>query len=798
MKISLKLKIILGIAVFLAFIFAGFFYLMMMGINNDIKSHDKDAVAQSKMAYDSLMDEETRMLKMGLANMLENEKVKDIFLEKDRQKLYEFVKPLFDKQKDELGVTHWLFHEPDGNVFLRVHSPEIFGMPSLEKITLAKAEETQSWGVGMELGLAGFALRVVHPYCKDGRLIGYMEYGEDIAPFLDRMKKQTGNNTAMMAKKSGIDAGQWRIFRESRGLRNNYDDMQNFVMLGATDEELVGAKSNCFTEQMLENVSADGNIFNEFNLGGKNYQCGGFAMIDANGKAAGAVVEIRDTAAETTATNKTKYILLAVSIFSIPMLSFIIMIIVDKIIILPLKKLITGANEIKGGNLEKVITVDSRDEIGQLGTAFNEMTARIKESYSGLEKKVVEKTAELSKILKEMSVKNKTLEDSQKAILEILKDLEESNKAIEEEKARYKAERDRGEGILRYLHAIGEGVVAVDCGGRMNFINLTAAKMISRAEGSPLIGKKYANEFTFVVGRGDDKKKISPVEEVFKIAGVYDFPQNCYLIAGSKNIPVSGSFAPIIKNGKVLGVVGVFQDITERYKIDKEKDDFLSIAAHQLRTPLTGVRWTIESLLDGDAGKLPEKANGYLNQIFENNQRLITLVNDLLDVSRINMGKAKEEAVPVNVCKTINEVVRTMDGLAKERGVAVSFEKVCALNPEVKTYPKYLFQALENLVSNAIKYTPKGGSVIIAVNFKKDTVLISVADTGIGIPKKDQEKIFSKFFRASNAVLKETEGSGLGLNVVKSFIEESGGRVSFESREGKGTTFLITFPVYKT
>jgi signal transduction histidine kinase len=252
-----------------------------------------------------------------------------------------------------------------------------------------------------------------------------------------------------------------------------------------------------------------------------------------------------------------------------------------------------------------------------------------------------------------------------------------------------------------------------------------------------------------------------------------------------------------MKDGKILGVVSVFQDITERYNLEKEKDDFISIAAHQLRTPLSGIRWMIESLLEGDDGELTEEAKKSLEQMYENNQRLVILVNDLLDVSRINMGKSKEEPMLVNVSKTLEEAIEGLKGLAEERGVMISHEKVFALDPKIKIAPRQFFQALENLISNAIKYTPRDGNVKITADFKKDKVIITVSDSGIGIPKNDQENIFRKFFRASNAVLKETEGSGLGLNVVKSFLEGAGGRIWFESQEGKGTTFFIELPTSK-
>jgi signal transduction histidine kinase len=801
MKLSIKSKILSVIMGFLIILFAGFLYLIVKEANKTADLHNMEGVAHAKKSFDILVEEETRMMKLGLLNMMENNDIKKIFLEKDRQKLYEYVKPFFDQQKDNLGITHWLFHEPDKNVFLRVHSPDLFGMPTQERKTITHSEKEKSWGVGVELGAVGFAQRVVHPYYDGNELIGYVEYGEDIAPLLERMKGETGDNVAMVAKKSSINADQWKSFRESKGLRNNYDDMPNFVMLGTTNEMLVDFRNNCFTEQFLNDISETGGICNRLKLNGRSYVCGGFPMIGADGEKVGAVLVVRDTTDEIATTNKSEYTIFTIAIFATILIAFAIIVILNKIIVLPLERLRNSVEEINEKNLTTFIKIDSYDEIGRLASAFNGMNDRIEKSYLSLEEKIREKTAELTKILNDTVTKNRTLESSKKAMFNILEDFDEGKKEIAQKNTMLqsaltslKVERDRGEGILRYLHSIGEGVMATDTDGVLTFINLAAAKMSSHRKESPLIGKKYLDEFPFFIGSGSDAKLIDPAAEAIKSMSVYVLPRECYLSVHFLKIYVSGSFSPIIKDGKVLGVVSVFQDITERHIIDKEKDDFLSVAAHQLRTPLAGIRWEIEMLLEGDAGELPAEAKELLDQIFENNQRLVVLVNDLLDVSRINMGKSKEDVSLVDVCGVMSESIKSLDGLAKERKINISFEKECVGLPRVKMGPKHLFNAIENLISNAIKYTPSGGNVTVKAELKGEKVLISVTDTGIGIPEKDQEKIFKKFFRASNAALKETEGSGLGLNVVKSFIEEASGKIWFESQEGKGTTFIIELP----
>lgn len=792
---SIKKKILPAIVVFVIFLCALFFFYDFFRKNQEMKSRNTKNLSEIRHSFDGFLVAESKMLKLGLVNLMKCDVIKKLFLEKDRAKLYEHARPFFEEQKNLAGITHWIFYEPDGSVFLRMHKPESFGMPNQKRSTFLRAEETKSWGTGLELGLFGFVQRAVHPYYQNGQLIGYMELGEDITLILEGMKKETKSDFALVAFKHSVDHENWRNFVEDSKARDNYNDMRDFVILGSTNQELINAENKCFSESALKSLSENGEILNRIEFNEKNYVCGAFLLTDAKNEKSGAIVVATDITSEMKALNRARFNIFLLSIGATIAIYLILMGLVNRKVIYPLRKLTFTAREINEKNLERKIIVGDRDEIGLLAEAFNDMTAkignyqkRLNKEKEWLKKQVEEKTSELKNRVSK-------LEDTKKAMVSILEDVEESRKQIELEKSRYKIERDRSEGILRYLQSIGEGVVVTNENKLLTFINLTAAKTICQDQCHLLIGKEYSNFFVFVAKKEGREIQIEPLEEVRQKREVYHLPHDCFLVIRDKKIPIVGSVGPIIKNNELIGIVTVFQDITERYKIEKEKDNFLSIAAHQLRTPLTGIRWTIESLLDGDAGKINEQAREWLRQILENNQRLISLVNDLLDVSRINMGKSKEEPVLINVCKTVKEAVDSLMGLAKERQVAVSYESVCKINPEIKSGPKNLFHSLENLISNAIKYTPPGGSVKVGVEHKENKIIISVADNGIGIPASDHSKVFNKFFRSANAMLKETEGSGLGLNVVKSFVDESGGKIWFESRENEGTTFFLELPV---
>ena len=236
----------------------------------------------------------------------------------------------------------------------------------------------------------------------------------------------------------------------------------------------------------------------------------------------------------------------------------------------------------------------------------------------------------------------------------------------------------------------------------------------------------------------------------------------------------------------------------ELRRLNVVKSEFVSIASHQLRTPLGSMRWSMELLLNGDLGKLPKDAKEAVQQLYDNSQRLVTLVNDLLSIARIEQNLGSEEKEFVNIAEIMKAVQSQLQAEADKRNIKILMGVPEQPLLKILVSPKHIHQALENLLSNAIKYNRDNGTITIKIAEKEKYLELMIKDTGIGIPKEDQLKIFFKFFRASNAVLKETEGSGLGLSVVKSYLEESQARISFESEENVGTTFIVEFPLDPT
>lgn len=254
------------------------------------------------------------------------------------------------------------------------------------------------------------------------------------------------------------------------------------------------------------------------------------------------------------------------------------------------------------------------------------------------------------------------------------------------------------------------------------------------------------------------------------------------------------SVYPIREKGQNMFYVGLFEDITKRSEIDRMKTEFISIASHQLNTPLSAMKWFLELLLKGKAGELTEKQLDFVQNIADSNMRMIALVRSLLNISRIESGRIIIEPRLTSIKKMVDDVVVELSPLTdkKKQKVVIS---ISADLPRIKLDPRLIRHVYMNLLSNSTKYSPDGTTIEISVEQKGQEVVSHVKDQGYGIPKADQDKMFTKFFRAPNVVRMEADGSGLGLYLVKIVIESSGGKIWFTSEENKGTDFAFSLPI---
>ncbi|MDO8231855.1 MAG: ATP-binding protein [bacterium] len=349
------------------------------------------------------------------------------------------------------------------------------------------------------------------------------------------------------------------------------------------------------------------------------------------------------------------------------------------------------------------------------------------------------------------------------------------------------------------LLSIGDGLLATDEKGNIIFINKTAEKLLGK-KSKEVVGKNFSD----IIPLEDEKEALIPLQKhpvnmvLADGATTAALPTAYYRRKDKKRFPMSIMATPVILDKKTIGTIKVFRDITYEREIDKAKTEFVSLASHQLRTPLSTVNWYAEMLLEGDVGKLNEQQQKYLDEVYRSNQRMVELVNALLHVASLELGTFIIEPEPIDICSLTENVIDEQRPQINARKLKFSFS--CAKNISLmQADPKLLRMVMQNILSNAIKYTPKGGDIDFTITLaNKKNILLKISDTGYGIPKNQQDKIFTKLFRADNVRDKDTDGTGLGLYIVKSIVENSGGKIWFKSEGGTGNTgatFFVSLPL---
>jgi len=278
------------------------------------------------------------------------------------------------------------------------------------------------------------------------------------------------------------------------------------------------------------------------------------------------------------------------------------------------------------------------------------------------------------------------------------------------------------------------------------------------------------------------KEVINPIQEYSNVANK--------IASGDLNQTIkTSSNDEIGKFGKVFNLM-----IGNLRELDKLKSEFVSVATHQLRSPLSVVRLAVETVLNGEVGQINDKQKNFLDQAYKSNERMIQLVDDLLDISRLEAGKTGYELVEGSLEELTENSVQEFHQIAKHKNILLSYHGPEKALPHIKINALKLKMVIENLVDNAIKYTPNNGQVDVFVKDNKDTAEVIIQDTGVGIPSDQIPKLFAKFFRASNALEKRIDGTGLGLYIAKKIVEKHDGHIWVESTEDKGSQMHFTIP----
>lgn len=447
--------------------------------------------------------------------------------------------------------------------------------------------------------------------------------------------------------------------------------------------------------------------------------------VGSNGKVIGAVYMVASMEDLYTNINRINQILFSGTIIALA-LTALLGIVLAHTITHPIKEITKQAKAMADGDFNRQVKVLSQDEIGQLGSAFNNMTDRLKEALSQNE----EEKEKLSSILSNMS----------------------------------------------------DGVIATDDLGKVILMNLRATNMLMTGNRSELQDMNMSD----LLGL--------PKEKVDRYVLGEENSVRLDLNRGDDDEPMRArvTFSPIHRRGMgITGTIAVLQDITEQEKLEQARRDFVANVSHELRTPLTTIKSYMEALDDGALDD-PELSQKFIGVVRNETERMIRLVNDLLHLSKLDSKQASIVKEWTDVKQMLEEVADRFAFQFLQKSIRIEVLTEEQLGP-VWVDPDQIDQVLDNLVFNAIKYTPDGGSIELRACKVNDMVVeLSVKDSGIGIPKRDIEHIFDRFYRVDKARSRVKGGTGLGLSIAREIIKAHGGVISIESEVNVGTMVKFT------
>jgi len=375
--------------------------------------------------------------------------------------------------------------------------------------------------------------------------------------------------------------------------------------------------------------------------------------------------------------------------------------------------------------------------------------------------------------MEELLTKSEDLRKVRAALLNVLEDTDESRRSAIDERNK----------TMAIIENLTDGVILLNKKKQIEIINSPATELFN-------IGKKEAIGKCFV-----DLLDIENIPEIKKILIDKDRIRNIYReeVATLDGLHLEITSVLLKDEIEEKGFLIIIHDVTKEKLIEKMKTEFVSVAAHQLRTPLSAIKWTIRMILDGDVGEINEEQRELLEQTYISNERMIRLINDLLDVSRIEEGRLLYNQEDTQIEDVLDSVIEASQEMLRNKNMVLEVNK--KETPKVKIDKEKIGVVIQNLLENAIKYTEQGGKIKITLDNDEKNVIFKIEDSGVGIPKSQQDRIFTKFFRAENVTRMETDGTGLGLYTTKNIVQAHKGQIWFESEENKGTTFYFTIPI---
>ena len=363
--------------------------------------------------------------------------------------------------------------------------------------------------------------------------------------------------------------------------------------------------------------------------------------------------------------------------------------------------------------------------------------------------------------------------EARAALINILEDIQEERDKAEEEKNK----------TLAIVTNFADGILVFDKTNSLLLINPKAEQFLE-VKAEDIVLKPILK-----------LSKISSLASLVKILRKKTKEVSREELEAKENLILEVSILPVLRGKEKIGSLVILHDVTREKLIEKMKSEFVSLAAHQLRTPLSTIKWIMRMILDEELGIINKEQRDFLEDGYESNERMIYLINDLLNVTRIEEGRFLYELTPTDIKEIIESTIDSFKSEAKRRKIKIEFRKPKEKIVKIILDSGKIKIALNNLIDNAVRYNVSKGRVIITLRQIGKEIEVSIKDSGMGIPKNQQSRVFTKFFRGVNVMRTDTGGSGLGLYIAKNIIEAHGGKIWFDSELNKGTTFYFKLPI---
>ncbi|MBI4128968.1 MAG: PAS domain-containing protein [Parcubacteria group bacterium] len=341
--------------------------------------------------------------------------------------------------------------------------------------------------------------------------------------------------------------------------------------------------------------------------------------------------------------------------------------------------------------------------------------------------------------------------------------------------------------LERIIEKLRDGLIFLDEKKRIVFLNPRAEELLRTTQEAS--SGKFLDIGAMIVGDRTERDRITARLAEFHALATCTLPGVVETVVEAVHIPLGDT------GNTLFGSMIILHDITREHALARTKSEFISIAAHQLRTPLSAIKWTMESVLSGEMGSLSDEQKKFLFRAAESNERMIHLVNDLLDVARIEEGRFGYRMRVQSIEPLVRDIMEAAQLAAHAKHVTLSADiPARALSPLAYDGDR-LRLAFQNFLDNALSYTPEGGTVMVRVHEASGMIIVSFEDTGIGIPRHQIPRLFTKFFRAENAVKVKTDGTGLGLYLARNIIQRHAGEIDVSSEPGRGSVFTVRLPI---